>query len=545
MFKSIKPPISSTNLSTPLLSSTTTTTASDSDETPENSNRFQYVPQPLPNTPTTSYKSLAVLSVHAGTVSSLAVSGEFLLSASQGKDIIVWQQPDLHIFAKFGHGGGGAVKALVTLGNKVFTAHQDSRVRVWRISRSSENVFKLVDTLPTTKDYLGKCLLQKNYVQTRRHHKRLWIEHADSISCLAVRNGLIYSGSWDKTLKVWRIGDLKCLESIKAHDDAINGLVASKGVVFSASADGKIKVWGLANQLHSLMGILEGHRDASFNAVVVSEDGRWVYGGGSDGYLMGWKGNAGFDSWRLVCEVRGHKMAVLCMCLRGDILCSGSADKSIGVWKRELGGGVFRIGVIRGHEGPVKCLQVSPNCVGGGFMLYSGSLDKSLRVWRAFAAASQILGTIEGKNLQIPTVRFTWKECPATPSNDATISEEQLDEAELQEVQEAMEARFAANDIRMTYIKAIIGDLQRGQSALQQGFSELKFQLAECWYSAYIKSLGKVSSEKFVKDLYVRFSLTNGISVMGDFNRLVQTGSVDEYFNKFKSMRAHVVQEFD
>ncbi|KAK3021626.1 hypothetical protein RJ639_045259 [Escallonia herrerae] len=419
MFKSIKPPISNNTLSTPLLSSTTTTATSDSDETPTNSNRFQDIPQPLPNTPTTSYKSLAVLSVHAGTVSSLAVSGEFLLSASQGKDIIVWQQPDLHIFAKFGHGGGGAVKALVTLGNKVFTAHQDSRVRVWRISRSSENVFKLVDTLPTTKDYLGKCLLQKNYVQTRRHHKRLWIEHADSISCLAVRNGLIYSGSWDKTLKVWRIGDLKCLESIKAHDDAINGLVASKGVVFSASADGKIKVWGLANRSHSLMGILEGHRDASFNAVVVSEDGRWVYGGGSDGYLMGWKGNAGFDSWRLVCEVRGHKMAVLCMCLRGDILCSGSADKSIGVWKRELGGGVFRIGVIRGHEGPVKCLQVSPNCVGGGFMLYSGSLDKSLRVWRAFAAASQIfnlpLGTIEGMNLQIPTVRFTWKECPATP----------------------------------------------------------------------------------------------------------------------------------
>ncbi|KAK3009522.1 hypothetical protein RJ639_013923 [Escallonia herrerae] len=381
MFKSIKPSISSTSLSTPLLSSATTTTSSDSDETPTNSNRFQDIPQPLPNTPTTSYKSLAVLSVHAGTVSSLAVSGEFLLSASQGKDIIVWQQPDLRIFAKFGHGGGGAVKALVTLGNKVFTAHQDSRVRVWRISRSSENVFKLVDTLPTTKDYLGNCLLQKNYVQTRRHHRRLWIEHADSISCLAFRNGLIYSGSWDKTLKVWRIGDLKCLESIKAHDDAINGLVASKGVVFSASADGKIKVWGLANRSHSLMGILEGHRDASFNAVVVSEDGRWVYGGGSDGYLMGWKGNAGFDSWRLVCEVSGHKMAVLCMCLRGDILCSGSADKSVGVWKRELGGGVFRIGVIRGHEGPIKCLQVSPNSVGGGFMLYSGSLDKSLRVW--------------------------------------------------------------------------------------------------------------------------------------------------------------------
>lgn len=160
---------------------------------------------------------------------------------------------------------------------------------MWKVSRRSENVFRLIDTLPTTKDYLGKFMKQSNYVQTRRHHKKLWIEHADSISCLTVCNGYIYSGSWDKSLKVWRISDLKCLESIKAHDDAINGLVCSSknGVVFSASADGKIKAWGKEEKscggTHSLKGILEGHKDVSLNSVVVSEDGNFVYGGGSDG----------------------------------------------------------------------------------------------------------------------------------------------------------------------------------------------------------------------------------------------------------------------
>ncbi|KAK2968998.1 hypothetical protein RJ640_007863 [Escallonia rubra] len=68
---------------------------------------------------------------------------------------------------------------------------------------------------------------------------------------------------------------------------------------------------------------------------------------------------------------------------------------------------------------------------------------------------------------------------------------------------------------------------------------------AECWYAAYIKPLGRVRWEQFVKDMYARFSLTNGISVMGDFNKLIQVGSVDEYFNNFEAMRAHVVQEFD
>lgn len=339
-----------------------------------------YDPPPQQCISITSHRSLAILSGHVGSVSCLALCGEFILSASQGKDIIVWQQPDLRLFAKFGQ-GDGSVKALATVGNKVFTAHQDSRIRVWKVSRSSENVFKLVDTLPTKKDYLGKFMKQSNYVVTRRHHKRLWIEHSDSISCLVVHNGLVYSGSWDKTLKVWNVCDLKCLESIKAHDDAINGLVACKGIVYSASADGKIKAWGKGKEgLHCLKGVLEGHKDVSINSVVVSDDGNWVYGGSSDGYVMGYEKS--FENWKVVCEKKAHEMAVLCMCLIGEFLFTGSADKSIGIWKREVFGKICKVGVINGHEGPVKCLQgSSSNRIGGGFLLYSGSLDKSVRVW--------------------------------------------------------------------------------------------------------------------------------------------------------------------
>ncbi|KAL2230453.1 protein JINGUBANG-like [Sesamum indicum] len=393
MFRSISPPVQDSTFSSPLFCSSSPSSSggsgSDSDESPESSSRYKehqdlnlIKVSRMPISGSQSYKSLAVLSGHVGSVSSLALCGEFILSASQGRDIIVWQQPDLRQFTKFGQ-GDGSVKALISAGNKVFTAHQDSRIRVWKVSRSSENVFRLVDTLPTRKDYLGKFMKQSNYVQTRRHHKCLWIEHADSISCLAVSNGLIYSGSWDKTLKVWRMSDFKCLESIKAHDDAINGLVASNGIVYSSSADGKIKAWGKngKNSMHSLKGILEGHKDISLNSVVVTEDGRLVYGGGSDGFVVGWLANKDLNSWKAVIEVKAHESSVLCMCLMGEFLCSGSADRSICIWKREINGGLFRHMVIKGHEGPVKCLQASQVKVGGGLMLYSGSLDKTIRVW--------------------------------------------------------------------------------------------------------------------------------------------------------------------
>ena len=76
-------------------------------------------------------------------------------------------------------------------------------------------------------------------------------------------------------------------------------------------------------------------------------------------------------------------MAILCMCLKGGILFSGSSDKSIRIWRRDgLNGRLCKIGVISGHEGPVKCLEASWRSRNdGGFLLYSGSMDKSLRVW--------------------------------------------------------------------------------------------------------------------------------------------------------------------
>ena len=76
--------------------------------------------------------------------------------------------------------------------------------------------------------------------------------------------------------------------------------------MYSASADGKIKAWGKDGKIkawgregknsHALKGILEGHKEGSINSVIVSEDGKWVYGGRSDGFVMGWEVSMNFES---------------------------------------------------------------------------------------------------------------------------------------------------------------------------------------------------------------------------------------------------------
>ncbi|XP_044978392.1 protein JINGUBANG [Hordeum vulgare subsp. vulgare] len=357
------------------------------------------VPIPARGEPLAACKPLAVLrdahSRGGGSVSCLSLCGEFLLSASTGSDIVAWQLPDLRLFARFGgHGcGEGAVKALAAAGGRVFSAHQDGRVRVWRVSRSSENAFKLVAALPTTRDYLGRVFRQASYVQAgprrgRRRGRRLWIEHADSISCLAVaaQDGVVYSGSWDRTLKVWRMSDLRCLESVRAHDDAINAVAADCGVVYSASADGRVKAWErgkVGAGTHTLLAVLVARDGVSWNAVAASGDagaaGRRVYAAGSDGHVLGWDRHGG--RWNLACNVKAHAMAVLCMCVAGDLVCTGSADKTIGLWRRQPCGGLAKVGAVGGHEGPVKCIQASLCRASNGYMVYSGGLDKSIRVW--------------------------------------------------------------------------------------------------------------------------------------------------------------------
>ncbi|KAG6432935.1 hypothetical protein SASPL_104528 [Salvia splendens] len=126
----------------------------------------------------------------------------------------------------------GMVKAIVLLNGKVFTGHQDGKIRVWTLFDDKPT---RLGYLPKTKHLLLKSLSPRSYVKVKRNRNVPWIKHYDAISCMSVDeyHGLLYSGSWDKTLKIWRISDSKCLESVAAPVE----------VVFTGSADGTLKAW--------------------------------------------------------------------------------------------------------------------------------------------------------------------------------------------------------------------------------------------------------------------------------------------------------------
>jgi WD40 repeat protein len=281
----------------------------------------------------------------------------------------------------------GLVKAVIIAGEKIFTGHQDGKIRVWKVIPKNPTIHKRSGTLPTLKEILKSSIRPSAYVQVR-NRSALWIKHCDAISCLTLSEDktLLYSASWDRTFKVWRISDSRCLESINAHDDAVNSVVASlEGLVFTGSADGTVKVWKREQQgkttKHSPVQTLL-KQESAVTSLAVNTSGSVVYCGSSDGMVNYWECEKQLSHGGVL---KGHKLAVLCLAAAGNLVFSGSADKTICVWRRD-GKLHACISVLTGHTGPVKCLAVEVDHEKSKdgdqrWVVYSGSLDKSVKVW--------------------------------------------------------------------------------------------------------------------------------------------------------------------
>ncbi|XP_057465840.1 protein JINGUBANG-like [Actinidia eriantha] len=351
--------------------------------------------------PTTHHLCIATVKGDTSYTASIALAGKFFYTGSSDKEIRLWNRDTLtselddeNLIEYKVTAGYGAVKSLVVLADKLISAHQDHKIRVWKIDSHEEdnNKFSLLATLPTLSDRALKLLNPKNQVKIRRHKKCTWVHHVDAVSALALSSdeSLLYSVSWDRTLKIWRTTDFKCLESVgNAHDDAINALaLTNDGDVYTGSADKTIKVWrkNSGETKHSLVSTLDKHK-SGVNALALSVDGSVLYSGACDRSILVWeKDNVG--NMAALGALRGHTKSVLCLTVVSDFVCSGSADKTVRIW-RGVDRCYYCLAVLEGHNGPVKCLTAgsdgyNPSDATSMYFIYSGSLDCDIKVWQIF-----------------------------------------------------------------------------------------------------------------------------------------------------------------
>lgn len=355
-----------------------------------------------------------------GHIYSLAATKDLLYTGSDSKNIRVWK--NLKEFTGF-KSNSGLVKAIVISGEKIFTGHQDGKIRVWKISPKDPRIYKRAGTLPTLKDVLKSSIKPSNYVEVK-HKRALWIKHADAVSCLSlnVEQGLLYSASWDRTFKVWRISDSKCLESIRAHDDAVNSVVSTlSGMVFTGSADGTVKVWKREQQRKGAKHVLSQtllQQDSAVTALAINTQGSVLYCGSSDGLVNFWEVEKQLSHGGVV---KGHKQAVLCLAATENLMFSGSADKNLCVWRKD--GNIHTcLSVLTGHMGPVKCLAVEKNHEAKSeqrWIVYSGSLDNSVKVWSVAEFAQK---GATNKNQQHTCYEFDSESAPFASDETASYT---------------------------------------------------------------------------------------------------------------------------
>ncbi|XP_021726178.1 protein JINGUBANG-like [Chenopodium quinoa] len=333
-----------------------------------------------------------------GDIYSIAVSNDLVLTGSSSHRIHAWKPLDCHAKGYI-HASSGEVRAMVAHGEVLFTSHKDHKIRVWNMKdcsgNSSSSSFRprKLTTLPND-SHFKKIISRPIAPQIKGTSKPIIIpQHRDTISCMAYYHveGILYTGSFDRTVKAWRVNEKKCVDSFIAHGGNINDMVVNQqnGYLITCSSDGTVKMWlrVYGENSHALIRVLVFHA-YPFHALAFSvavSNKSFLYSGSTDGTINYWEQeiscrytHGGF--------LQGHRFAVLSLVTIENIVISGSEDSTIRIWKREKGRGNIHecLAVLEGHRGPVRCLAtfLQKDKFALSFLVYTASLDQTFKAWR-------------------------------------------------------------------------------------------------------------------------------------------------------------------
>jgi outer membrane protein assembly factor BamB len=187
--------------------------------------------------------------------------------------------------------------------------------------------------------------------------------HRDMVYSLAAFDGKLFSGSEDRTIKVWDLKTGECTATLRGHRGAISSLAVFDGKLFSGSWDHTIKVWDL--ETGECTATLIGHGRAVYSILIF--DGK-LFSGCCDNTIKVWD----LKTQKCTATLTGHRSSVCSLAIFDGELFSGSSDQTIKVWDLKTG---ECTATLTGHRDGVYCLAI----VDGE--LFSGSSDETIKVW--------------------------------------------------------------------------------------------------------------------------------------------------------------------
>lgn len=300
-----------------------------------------------------------------------------------------------------GHEGG--VWALQYEGNTLVSGSTDRSVRVWNIQEARETQVFRGHTSTV------RCLQIVMPVKVG--------ETAEGKPIMMPKHPLIITGSRDSTLRVWKLprpGDPEFIQAendndadscpyfvrtLTGHQHSVRAIAAYADTLVSGSYDCTVRVWKISTgeTVHRL----QGHAQKVYSVVLDHARNRCI-SGSMDNMVRIWDLNTGSLKYTL----EGHTSLVGLLDLNCDKLVSAAADSTLRIWDPENG---QCKATLSAHTGAITCFKHD------GEKVISGS-DRTLKLWniKTGECIKDLLSDLSG----VWQVKFDERRCVAAVQRD-------------------------------------------------------------------------------------------------------------------------------
>ncbi|KAF2465402.1 WD40 repeat-like protein [Lindgomyces ingoldianus] len=309
-----------------------------------------------------------------------------------------------------GHEGG--VWALQYEGNTLVSGSTDRSVRVWDIERGK-----------CTQVFQGhtstvRCLVILKPTQIG--------ETIDGQPIMMPKEPLIITGSRDSTLRVWKLpqaGERSIMQAgppandhdnpyfiraLTGHHHSVRAIAAHGDTLVSGSYDCTVRVWKIStgDVLHRL----QGHSQKVYSVVLDHVRSRCI-SGSMDNLVKVWS----LETGQCLFNLEGHTSLVGLLDLSHERLVSAAADSTLRIWDPE--NGQCR-STLCAHTGAITCFQHD------GQKVISGS-DRTLKMWNVKTGefVKDLLTDLSG----VWQVKFNERRCVAAVQRNNMTYIEVLD----------------------------------------------------------------------------------------------------------------------
>lgn len=269
---------------------------------------------------------------HEGGVWALQYEGNVLVSGSTDRSVRVWDI-EKGLCTQVFHGHTSTVRCLqilmpqsagkdekghpIMIPSKplIITGSRDSQLRIWRLPEQGSK--RYIQTGPPAND--ADC----------PYFIRTLSGHSHSVRAISAHKDTLVSGSYDNTVRVWKISTGETLQRLIGHTMKVYSVVLDhkRDRCISGSMDTLVKIWSIVTG--ACLFTLEGH--SSLVGLLDLQDERLV-SAAADSTMRIWDPQNG----QCKSTLSAHIGAITCFQHDGQKLISGS-DRNLKLWNIKTG----------------------------------------------------------------------------------------------------------------------------------------------------------------------------------------------------------------